>query len=110
MIQVLNSLNQTAEFNFASILYGGSSSTYDPANILADQKLNTASKFVYDTLRASNPHNGIYTALGPYDMYQLNYQSFSASTNPKLTEVWNSINPTGNTESFGATDYLKASG
>lgn len=110
MIQVLNSLNQTNEFNFASILYGGSSSTYDPANILSDQKLNNASKFVYETLRAYNPHNGIYTALGPYDMYFLNYQNFSTASNPKLANIWNSINPADNSGSFGASGYTVATG
>jgi hypothetical protein len=51
LIKTINLLNQTEELTFESILYGGSSTSYDPANVLNDTTVNTASKTVYETLR-----------------------------------------------------------
>lgn len=66
-------MNQTEEFHFSSILYGGSSSTMDPENQISNDQLKEASKQVFDILRKYNPLNGIYMALGPHDTYQMNY-------------------------------------
>ena len=81
MIKTINELNNTLEFTFESILYGGSSTSYDPANVLDDSVVNSASKEVYETLRKHNQFNGIYFALGPYDLFTPNYQDFTSAQN-----------------------------
>lgn len=73
LMDTINELNQTEEFAFSSVLYGGSSSSYDPQSIKSDDDLNLASKSVYEKMRLLNPFNGIYFAVGPYDLYTLNY-------------------------------------
>ena len=72
MIDKINELNTTSYMSFTSFIYGGSSNAYVPEYLDEATTYSTVGE-VIKYARSLMPHNGIYWAMGPHDMYPYNY-------------------------------------
>lgn len=86
MIETINKLNTTSYMSFTSLIFGGGSNAYIP-ELLTEATVDTVQAEVFKYIRSLNPTNGLYYALGPHDVYPMNYQDFSTSSNPKLSAL-----------------------
>lgn len=72
LVDTLNTYNGTNYLSWNSLLYGGSTNAYAPEFLTEAQTL-TVHQEVFKYLREKNPILGLYYAVGPHDLFPLNF-------------------------------------
>ena len=101
MFDTINKLNSTSYLSFTSLIFGGGSNAYIP-ELVTEENINQVQQDIFSHIRSLNPKNGIYYALGPHDVYPMNYQDFTTASNAKLSALDSKINPLSSDGAFSS--------